>query len=127
VVRSVLTAGVDTTVSGIGAALYCLARFPEQWARLRAEPGLARAAFEEAIRFETPVQIFFRTTTTAATLGGTAIGEGEKVLMFLAAANRDPRKWERPDEYDIGRRTIGRFNNTLRGLESLPLRLIPNG
>lgn len=170
VVRSVLTAGVDTTVSGIGAALYCLARFPEQWARLRAEPGLARAAFEEAIRFETPVQIFFRTTTTATTLGGEAIGEGEKVLMFLAAANRDPRKWERPDEYDIGRRTVGhvgfgsgihacvgmalarlegecvlaalakrvarielaaeprrRFNNTLRGLESLPLRLIPNG
>src|SRR3712207_1548628 len=60
VVRSVLTAGVDTTVSGIGAAVYCLARFPEQYDRLRAEPGLARAAFEEAVRFETPVQTFFR-------------------------------------------------------------------
>jgi 4-methoxybenzoate monooxygenase (O-demethylating) len=48
VVRSLLTAGVDTTVSGIGAAVYCLARFPEQFARLRADPSLARAAFEEA-------------------------------------------------------------------------------
>jgi 4-methoxybenzoate monooxygenase (O-demethylating) len=107
VARSLLTAGVDTTVSGIGAAVYCLARFPEQFARLRADPSLARAAFEEAVRYETPVQTFFRTTTRAVELGGIAIGEGEKVLMFLGAANRDPRHWERADDYDIGRRTVG--------------------
>jgi cytochrome P450 len=107
VARSLLTAGVDTTVSGIGAAVYCLARFPEQFARLRADPSLARAAFEEAVRYETPVQTFLRTTTRAVELGGAAIGEGEKVLMFLGAANRDPRQWERPDEYDIARKTIG--------------------
>src|SRR5215831_12123209 len=70
VARSLLTAGVDTTVSGIGAAVYCLARFPEQFARLRAEPALARAAFEEAVRYETPVQTFFRTTTQPVDLGG---------------------------------------------------------
>src|SRR6516165_3888100 len=107
VARSLLTAGVDTTVSGIGAAVYCLARFPEQFARLRAEPSLARAAFEEAVRYETPVQTFFRTTTRPVELGGIAMGEGEKVLMFLGAANRDPRNWERRDDYDIGRRTLG--------------------
>lgn len=169
VVRSVLTAGVDTTVSGIGAAVYCLARFPEQFERLRAEPAkLARPAFEEAVRFETPVQTFFRTTTAATELGGERVEEGEKVLMFLGAANRDPRRWDDPDEYDIGRRAVGhvgfgsgihacvgmslarlegecvlaalarraarieitgeprrRFNNTLRGLASLPVRLVP--
>jgi len=107
VARSLLTAGVDTTVSGIGAAVYCLARFPEQFARLRADASLARAAFEEAVRYETPVQTFFRTTTRPVELGGIAMGEGEKVLMFLGAANRDPRNWERPDDYDIGRRTLG--------------------
>lgn len=107
VARSLLSAGVDTTVSGLGAAVYCLARFPEQFARLRADPGRARAAFEEAVRFESPVQTFFRTTTRPVEVGGIALGEGEKVLMFLGAANRDPRKWERPDEYDILRRTIG--------------------
>jgi len=107
VTRGVLTAGVDTTVSGIGAALWCLARFPEQWDRLRADPRLARAAFEEAVRYETPVQSFFRTTTCPTELGGVPVGEGEKVLMLLGAANRDPRKWERPDAYDIARRTIG--------------------
>jgi cytochrome P450 len=107
IARSLLTAGVDTTVSGIGAAVFCLARFPEQFAKLRADPSLARAAFEEAVRYESPVQTFFRTTTRAVEIGGLPVGEGEKVLMFLGAANRDPRHWERPDEYDITRRTIG--------------------
>ncbi len=107
VARSLLTAGVDTTVSGIGAAVYCLARFPGEFARLRADPSLARAAFEEAVRYETPVQTFFRTTTRAVEIGGVPVAEGEKVLMFLGAANRDPRHWERPDDYDITRRTVG--------------------
>jgi 4-methoxybenzoate monooxygenase (O-demethylating) len=107
VARSLLSAGVDTTVSGIGAAVYCLARFPEQFVRLRADPSLARAAFEEAVRYESPVQTFFRTTTRPVEIGGVALGEGEKVLMFLGAANRDPRRWERPDDYEITRRIIG--------------------
>jgi 4-methoxybenzoate monooxygenase (O-demethylating) len=62
VARSLLTADVDTTVSGIRAAVYCLARFPEQFARLRADPSLARVAFGEAVRYESRVQTFFRTT-----------------------------------------------------------------
>jgi cytochrome P450 len=106
-VRSLLSAGIDTTVNGIGAAIYCLARFPDQWLRLRADPSLARNAFEEAIRFESPVQTFFRTTARETEIGGNRIGEGEKVLMFLGAANRDPRRWENPDSYDITRRTSG--------------------
>ena len=164
--RSLLSAGLDTTVYGIGAAVYCLARFPEELARLRADPSLARNAFEEAVRFESPVQTFFRTTTRDVEIGGSRIGEGEKVLMFLGAANRDPRRWENPDRYDITRKTSGhvgfgsgihmcvgqlvarlegevmlsaiarkvaaieisgpvtrRYNNTLRGLSSLPMRI----
>ncbi|MGY4304370.1 cytochrome P450 [Bradyrhizobium sp. USDA 4369] len=167
-VRSLLSAGLDTTVYGIGAAVYCLARFPDQWARLRADPSLARNAFEEAVRFESPVQTFFRTTTRDVELGGIVIPEGEKVLMFLGAANRDPRRWEQPDSYDITRKVSGhvgfgsgihmcvgqlvarlegeavltalarkvgaitmsgeskrRYNNTLRGLESLPVTFTP--
>ncbi len=167
VVRSLLTAGVDTTVSGLGAALLCLATHPEQFQALRANPDLARAAFEEAVRFETPVQTFFRTTTSRTELAGVGIGEGRKVLVFMGAANRDPRRWERPDDYDVTRTVAGhvgwgvgihacvgmalarlegecllgalarqvsvmelagmpvrRCNNTLRGLASLPLRLV---
>jgi len=165
-VRSLLSAGIDTTVNGLGAAIYCLARFPGEWARLRNDPSLARNAFEEAVRFESPVQTFFRTTTKDVDIGGYGVGEGEKILMFLGAANRDPRRWADPDRYDITRKTSGhvgfgsgihmcvgqlvarlegeamlaalarkvaaieitgpvkrRYNNTLRGLESLPLAL----
>ena len=68
---------------------------------------MARAAFEEAVRYETPVQTFFRTTTRATEIGGVAIGEGAKVLMFLGAANRDPRRFENPDAYDITRKNAG--------------------
>jgi 4-methoxybenzoate monooxygenase (O-demethylating) len=167
-VRSLLSAGLDTTVNGLGAAIYCLARFPDQWQLLRDNPTLARNAFEEAVRFESPVQTFFRTTAREVELGGAPVGEGEKVLMFLGAANRDPRRWDKPDSYDINRRTSGhvgfgsgihmcvgqlvarlegevmlsalarrvakieitgepkrRFNNTLRGLDSLPVTITP--
>jgi cytochrome P450 len=106
-VRALLTAGVDTTVNGLGAALYSLARAPNQWSKLRARPELARQAFEEAIRLESPVQTFFRTVTRPVELVGVNLAEGQKVLMFLGAANRDPRQWERPDEYDIERRAVG--------------------
>lgn len=167
-VRSLLSAGLDTTVNGIGAAVYCLARYSEEFARLRSDLSLARNAFEEAVRFESPVQTFFRTTTRDVEISGCHVGEGEKVLMFLAAANRDPRRWVDPERYDITRKTSGhvgfgsgihmcvgqlvarlegevmlsalarkvasieitgevkrRFNNTLRGLESLPVTFTP--
>ena len=50
---------------------------------------------------------FFRTVTRSAELGGAALNEGDKVLMFLGAANCDPRRWERPDEYGIKRPPSG--------------------
>jgi 4-methoxybenzoate monooxygenase (O-demethylating) len=106
-VRSVLSAGFDTTVHGLGAAMRALATNPDQFAALRADPAKARAAFEEAVRLETPVQTFFRTTTRDVELSGVTIPEGSKVLMLLGAANRDPRKWPDPDRYDIDRSTAG--------------------
>src|SRR5665213_2017014 len=165
-VRSFLSAGIDTTVYGLGNALYCFARYPEQWTILREHPSLIRGAFEEVLRFEAPVQTFFRTTTRDVEVGGVRLGETEKVLLFLAAANRDPRRWDKPDTFDVRRRATGhmtfgtgihgcvgqavarleseaifgaltrrvatiefageptrRLNNTLRGFDTLPLRL----
>lgn len=106
-VRSLLSAGVDTTVHGLGNALYCFATHPEQWAALHADPGHARAAFEEALRLESAVQTFFRTTTRDVEVEGVTIPEGEKVLLFLAAANRDPRHWDEPARFDIARKAAG--------------------
>jgi hypothetical protein len=106
-VRSLLSAGVDTTVHAIGNAMLCFATYPEQWAAVHADPSRARAAFEEALRFESPVQTFFRTTTRAVAVDGVEIQAGEKVLLFLAAANRDPRRWEEPDRFDVARKASG--------------------
>jgi hypothetical protein len=167
-VRSFLSAGIDTTVYGLGNALHCYASYPEQWTILRENPNLIRGSFEEVLRFEAPVQTFFRTTTRAVDVGGVPIGDGEKVLLFLAAANRDPRRWDKPDTLDVRRRSAGhmtfgtgihgcvgqavarlesevlfgalakrvasfeitgeprrRLNNTLRGFDTLPLRINP--
>lgn len=107
VVRSLLTAGVDTTVYGISAVLYHLASNPEQYARLRKEPQLIRRVFEEALRLESPVQTFFRTTTREVHIGNTLLPENQKVLMFLGSANRDPRKWQNPDAFDLDRDPSG--------------------
>jgi cytochrome P450 len=167
-VRSFLSAGVDTTVYGLGNALWCFARYPEQWTILRENPSLIRLAFEEVLRFEAPVQTFFRTTTREIDVAGVRLGEGEKVLLLFGAANRDPRRWDRPDHFDVRRRATGhmtfgtgihgcvgqavarlesealfgalakrvaafeltgeptrRLNNTLRGFDTLPLRVVP--
>jgi 4-methoxybenzoate monooxygenase (O-demethylating) len=152
----------------VGNALWCFAQYPQQYGLLRAEPERARGAFEEVLRFEAPVQTFFRTTTRDVELDGVAIPGGEKVLLFIGAAGRDPRQWPDPDTFDITRRTTGyvefgfgihacvgmamarlegeailtalachvaaiepagtprrMLNNTLRGLATLPLRLVP--
>jgi cytochrome P450 len=107
-VRSLLSAGVDTTVYGIANTMYALAANPGQWEQLHAEPQLAKFAFDEALRWESPVQTFFRTTSRAVEVSGTTIPEGSKVLLFLGSANRDPRHWgEDADRLDIRRRAAG--------------------
>lgn len=106
-VRSFLSAGVDTTINGLGNALLCLAQHPEQYAKLHQDPGLSRAAFEESLRYESTVQTFFRTTSRDTELEGVKIPADSKIVCFLAAANRDERQWPNPDTFDITRRPAG--------------------
>ncbi|GAA3850908.1 cytochrome P450 [Streptomyces coacervatus] len=107
VVRSLLTAGVGTTVHGLAATLYAFATHPDQWQRLCERPELARVAFDEAVRWQSPVQTFFRTATTDVTIAGALIPEGTKILMFLGAANRDPARWLDADRFDLTRDPSG--------------------
>lgn len=106
-VRSFLTAGVDTTVNGIGNMIHAFSQHPDQWQILRADPSLAKRAFEESLRWGGTVQTFFRTTARAVTTERGVIAEGAKVLLFLAAANRDPRHWARASDFDITRSASG--------------------
>ncbi|HKP41482.1 cytochrome P450 [Mycobacterium sp.] len=106
-VRSLLTAGVDTTVAAIATAIHCLAVNPDQWELLKQDPARARIAFEEAIRFESPVQTFCRTAIRDADIAGVRVPAAAKVLLHLASANRDPRRFDRPHRYDLTRRVSG--------------------
>lgn len=106
-VRSFLSAGVDTTINGLGNALFALAHHPEQYAKLHADASLARPAFEEALRWESTAQTFYRTAVRDCEIAGLPVAENTKILCMLAAANRDPRKWPEPDRYDIERRPSG--------------------
>ena len=103
IVRSMLSAGLDTTVYAIGNALNCFAEHPGEWAKLRDEPSKARNAIEEVLRYDSPFQALFRTTNRDVDLAGRHIPAKEKVLVFLGAANRDPAVFENPDVFDIDR------------------------
>lgn len=106
-VRALLTAGLDTTVIGLGTSFHAFASNPDQWDALRENPALLRPSFDEAIRWESPVQTFFRTTTRDVEVEGVTIEKDSKVLLFLGAANRDPRNWPDPQKFDIRRKTHG--------------------
>ncbi|MGH3633729.1 MAG: cytochrome P450 [Mycobacterium sp.] len=101
-----LTAGMDTTVNAIGSMLKLFAEQPDVWETLRHEPSLAGCLFEELLRWESPLVGFFRVTTRDTTVGDVTIPVGQRVLLHLAAANRDHRHYPDPHVFDIRRRPV---------------------
>lgn len=106
-VRSLLSAGVDTTVASIGNALWCLSRHPAEFEKLKADPSLTRPCFEEVLRYTSPVHSFCRTATRDTEVAGVRIEEGSKILCVLGAANLDESRWEAPTRFNIERRPTG--------------------
>jgi cytochrome P450 len=106
-VRSLLSAGVDTTVTALGSAMFCFATNPNQYALLRDHPQLARQAFEEVLRFTSPVHSFCRTANRDTEVSGLPIPEGAKILCVLGSANLDPEKWPNAGQFDIERKPTG--------------------
>ena len=99
-----LNAGHEATVNTLGNGMVAFARHPEQWARVVAGDVSAHVAIEEMIRYDPPLQLFERwVLTDDFAVGDTAIPRGAKIAMLFGAANRDPRVFERPDEFDVGR------------------------
>ncbi len=96
-------AGHETTTNLIGNGLLALLRNPTQLARLRSEPALLENAIEELLRYDAPVQIAPRVPLDDFELEGTTLPKEVPVMIALACANRDPRRYDRPDELDIAR------------------------
>lgn len=98
-----LVAGNETTTNLIGNLVHALAANPEQWARLQQDRSLIPAAVEEALRYDSPIQGFFRNTLESVTVRGVEIPSDEKVMVLYGSANRDERKYPHPDRFMIER------------------------
>jgi cytochrome P450 len=101
---NLLVAGHETSANQIASFVLALLREPGPWQRLRAEPALLPGAVEELLRYNRLSEVGqLRVATEDVVLAGQPIRAGEGVMAALAAANRDPRAFDRPDELDLDR------------------------
>ncbi len=105
-VRQVLIGAFDTTSLTITSGVWWLAQHPEDAQRLRETPSLMNSATEEIVRFASASTYLRRTVTQEASLGGTPLAPGDKVLLCFGAANRDPTVFSEPDRLLLERSPI---------------------
>ena len=103
--QTVLSAGADTTFITMAGALRAWALFPEEYAKLRSEPKKVRAAFDESLRWDSPSRMAGRITTCDVEIDDMVVPAGTRCGLMFAAANRDPRYWDAPDDYRLERDT----------------------
>lgn len=99
-------AGQETVTKLLSAAVQVLGDQPELQAQLRADRGLIGPFIEEALRMQSPTKVDFRLARKTTTLGGVHIPAGTVIMLCLGAANRDPRKFENPNEFRIDRKNV---------------------
>jgi len=98
------SAGAETTRNAIAGGLLALAEHPDQYRRLRGDPGLLPTAVEEMVRWTSPSPSKRRTATRDTVLGGHRVRAGDKVLVWEGSANRDESIFPRADCFDVGRK-----------------------
>ena len=102
-----LVAGNETTTNLIGNVANALFEHPGEAAKVAADPSLVPALVEEGLRYDSPVQVVFRTAAEDVTLRGVTIPKGSIVAVFLGSANRDERRFPDPDRLDVSRQPQG--------------------
>jgi len=100
---TILSAGADTTYITMANALRAWAEFPDQFARLKENPKLIRNAFDESLRWDSPSRMAGRIAMVDVPIDDMIVPAGTRVGLMFAAANRDPRFWDDPETYRIGR------------------------
>ena len=103
IVLLLFVAGHETTMNLIGNGTWALLQHPDQLARLRDDPSLIGSCVEELLRFDGPVHLTGRTATVDLDVNGVTIPKGQAAVTLLAAANRDPARFDDPDALDIAR------------------------
>lgn len=98
-----IVAGNETTRQALAVGTLALARNPDQYELIRSDPDLIAPASEEMLRYASPVWWFRRTATVDTELGGRRIAAGDKVVVWFAAANRDPDHYADPHRFDVTR------------------------
>jgi cytochrome P450 len=104
--RLLLPAGLETTYRSSGNLLHLLLTHPDQLAALEADRGLIQQAIEEGLRFETPLTTVQRFTTEDTELEGVVIPARSAIGVCMGSANRDERRWDRAEEFDIFRQHL---------------------
>lgn len=104
--RLLLPAGLETTYRSSGNLLYLLLTHPEQFAALQADRELLAPAIEEGLRYETPLTVVQRFTTEDTEVEGVKIPARSVIGVCIGSANRDERRWERSEEFDISRKNV---------------------
>ncbi len=102
-----LVPALDTTISAISTSVWLFGRHPDQWDAVRADPTLIPKAFNEALRLESPVRGFSRVATCDVEIEEATIACGDRVLLLFASANRDERRWDDPERFDVTRDAAG--------------------
>jgi cytochrome P450 len=120
VATNVFSAGQETTVRLLGTALKVLGDRPDIQKQVREDRSLVPNFIEEALRFESPVKGDFRLSRTAVTVGDHDLKAGTTVMVVNAGANRDPRRFEDPDEFDTTRKNARQHLAFGRGIHSCP-------
>jgi cytochrome P450 len=104
----VLAAGFETTVNLLGNGIKMLLDHPQHLETLAARPELWPNAVEEILRLDSPVQMSARFAKRDVDVAGTTVPRGGLVVLYLAAANRDPKVFDDPDRFDIERPNAGK-------------------
>jgi cytochrome P450 len=113
-------AGQETTARLLAAALKHLAEHPELQVALRADREKIPGFLEEVLRVESPVKTDFRLTNRSTTVGGVDIAAGTPVMLLNGAANRDPRRFECPNDFRADRPNAQAHIAFGRGVHSCP-------
>jgi cytochrome P450 len=103
IVLDLVNPSLDTTILATGSLLMLLGQNPDQWQALKANPSLISGAVNEALRLESPIRAFTRFVAHDAEIGGVGVAKGSRLLVLYGSANRDERRWENAERFDVAR------------------------